>query len=379
MANKLEPFRLEEYLATREFSSRYMFCASDLESRTIKDVLDILPDQEREEFLNQSLAYTLPEGDLELRKQISSLYTNLGSENVLCFAGAEEAIYSAASVFLSNNDHAIAVTPCYQSLASVAKSICKISEISIELIDGQWELNIEKLIGQIKPNTKMIFINFPHNPTGFIPPKKIFKSIVDVAKKKGIIIFSDEVYRGIELNPSDQLPSASEIYSEAISLGVMSKSFGFAGLRIGWVTSQNPDLLDKLSKFKHYLSICNSAPSEWLATKILKNRHKILEENNQLVKKNYEIVRQYFNKQKKLFQWIEPKGGCTAYPRYLGRGNILDVADHIIKDKGVVILPDWVYQQENQHFRISFGRKNCPEALIHFSEFFQENSQYENS
>ena len=374
MTNKLEAFRLEEYLATREFYSKYMFCASDLESRTIKEVLDLLPAQERDDFFNLSLAYTLPEGNLELRQEISSIYTKLSADNVLCFAGAEEAIYSAATVFLGQNDHAITVTPCYQSLASVAKGICEVSTVSLELIDGQWDLDIQKLIGEIRPNTKVIFINFPHNPTGYIPTKQAFQSIMDAAKENGIIVFSDEVYRGIELDPKDKLPSASEIYSNAISLGVMSKSFGCAGLRIGWVSSQNPDLLEKLGKFKHYLSICNSAPSEWLATKILKNRNRIIVENTQLVKENYELVKKYFTEHNKLFQWAEPKGGCTAYPKYLGKDNILDVADKLIKDKGVVILPSWVYEQDNQHFRISFGRKNCQESLKHFSDFFSEKS-----
>ncbi|MFK7823123.1 MAG: aminotransferase class I/II-fold pyridoxal phosphate-dependent enzyme [Oligoflexales bacterium] len=164
-----------------------------------------------------------------------------------------------------------------------------------------------------------------------------------------------------------------------MSLGVMSKSFGFAGLRIGWVTSQNRGILDKFGKFKHYLSICNSAPSEWLATKILKNQRKIIADNNHLVKENYKIVKGYFESAENIFQWVEPQGGCTAYPKYLGRGNILDVADHLLKDKGVLILPAWVYEQDNQHFRISFGRKNCKESLKLFSEFFQENKAYENN
>ncbi|MFK7827714.1 MAG: aminotransferase class I/II-fold pyridoxal phosphate-dependent enzyme [Oligoflexales bacterium] len=208
MTNNLAPFRLEEYLATREFSSNFMFCASDLESRTIKEVLDLLPSREKENFLDLSLAYTLPEGSLELRQEISSPYENLNSDNVLCFAGAEEAIYSAANVLLDRKDHAITLTPCYQSLGSVAKSICDTSELSIDLIDGKWTFNIEKLVKLIKPNTKVIFINFPHNPTGFIPPIEIFQSIMDVAKQNDIIVFSDEVYRGIEFDPNNRLPSA---------------------------------------------------------------------------------------------------------------------------------------------------------------------------
>ncbi|MDD9950796.1 MAG: aminotransferase class I/II-fold pyridoxal phosphate-dependent enzyme [Zetaproteobacteria bacterium] len=372
MPHHLDSFRLEEYLAPREFAAQYMFCASDLESRTIQQVLDLLSPKEKELFLNLPLSYTHTQGDIQLRQQIASLYRKIHADNVLCFAGAEEAIYATARVFLKSQDHAIAITPCYQSLKSVAKSICSISTVDLELIHGEWALNVDRIAQQIRPNTRVLFLNFPHNPTGFVPSSEVFQSIMDLAQAHGIIVFSDEVYRGIELNPQDQLPSASELYSEAISLGVMSKSFGFAGLRIGWVTSQNPELLSKLSKFKHYLSICNSAPSEWLATAILRNSDIVLRENNRLVKENYKIVKNYFKTQPHLFQWIEPKGGCTAYPKYLGAGNIQSIAEQLLQNKGVVILPDWVYEQNNQHFRISFGRKNCPEALKHFSDFFSE-------
>ena len=183
-------------------------------------------------------------------------------------------------------------------------------------------------------------------------------------------MFSDEVYRGITINSQDQLPSACELYPQGISLGVMSKSFGCAGLRIGWVVCQDKKVLEKMANFKHYLSICNSAPSEALSLALLKSHQKILAENNQLVKNNYDLVKSYFLANQDLFQWLEPQGGCTAYPRYLGAGKIFEIADQLLQKEGVVILPDWVFEQENQHFRISFGRKNCRKALEHFSKFF---------
>ena len=378
MTNKLEPFKLEEYLATREFSSKYMFCASDVESRSIGEVLDLVPSHEKEAFLALSLGYTLPEGHPDLRNEISKLYSGLGPDQVLCFAGAEEAIYSAATVFLGQDDHAIAITPCYQSLESVATSICDVSKVDLELVDGAWHLEVDRIAAEIKPNTKMIFVNFPHNPTGFIPSQTTFQAIIDLAEKHGLILFSDEVYRGLELRPGTRLPSASELSPNAISLGVMSKSFGFAGLRIGWITCQNQGLLERLSHFKHYLSICNSAPSEWLATAILRHKEIVLAQNIDLVRRQYTQVREYFQSQPDLFQWVEPQGGCTAYPKYLGNGSVFAVADHLRESKGVVILPDWVYGQDTQHFRVAFGRQNCAEALQHFADFFTENQHYEN-
>lgn len=374
MNSAIEDFRLEEYLATREFSSKYMFCASDLESRSVADVLKLLGESEKQQFLDLMLSYTPTEGTQEFREAVSSLYKDIGSEQVLCFAGAEEAIYASAKALLTASDHAVAISPCYQSLASVARSVCDVSTVELQLQNNSWFLDPDAIAAAIRPNTKMLFINFPHNPSGFIPSLECYRAIIDLARERGITVFADEVYRGIARNPQDTLPSACEIYPEAVSLGGMSKAFGCGGLRVGWLASQNTALLGRLAKYKHYLSICNSAPSEWLAGSILKKRKQILRENRELVLRNYEIVRKYFLSRPDLFAWIDAQGGCTAYPRYLGQEPIFRLADKLLQSKGVVIIPDWVYGQSNQHFRVAYGRKNCQEALAHFADFFKDYS-----
>lgn len=372
--NKLEPFRLEEYLAKWEFHARYLFCTSDLESRRISDVLNLLPESDRKEFLDLPLSYTTTDGDENLRQEISKSYDTIAPDQVLCTAGAEEAIYLAGKSLLESTDHVISISPGYQSLQSVAASICETSEVDLDLKDGQWSLDVSKIASAIRGNTRALFINFPHNPTGFMPEKTQFLEILELARKNGLIVFSDEVYREMELDPTSRLPAASDVYENAISLGVMSKSYGFAGLRIGWVVSQNKSLLRKLGDYKHYLSICNSAPSEWLATAILRHKKRILNENHQMLMENYRLLRDYFKSRSDLFQWIDPKGGCTAYPRYLGAEKIIDLADIMVREKGVLIMPSSVYGQNNQHFRVSFGRKNCEKSLSKFSEFFASRS-----
>lgn len=372
MSKDIKNFKLEEYLATREFSAKYMFCGSDVESRTIGEVLKLLPEEKQNEFLDVSLAYTLPEGKPSLRAEIASMYQGIEIKDVLCLAGAEEGIYAAARCLLKEDDHAVAIIPCYQSLSSVAESICPVSQVAVEVVDGEWHLDVEKVAEAIQDNTKVLFCNFPHNPTGYIPSKETFAKLIQLVKDRDIILFSDEVYRGLELNPEHQLPSACEVYSKAISLGVMSKSLGFAGLRVGWVTCTDSDLLGKVGNYKHYLSICNSAPSEWLSEAILQKRELILEENLKLMRKNYQLVKSYFVSRSDIFQWVEPQGGCIAYPKYLGSEDIFEVADHLRHATGVVVLPDQIFEMKNQHFRVSFGRKNCEAALIEFAKFFAQ-------
>lgn len=367
----LPDFRLEEYLAPREFSDSVFFCGSDLESRTVAELLSLGTEREREEFLNLSLKYTTPSGNLALRESLAAMTPPLKSDNFLCFAGAEEAIYTAARTLLSPSDHAIVITPCYQSLKSVAASICEVSEVPLQKRDRTWSLDLEGISSKIRPNTKIVFVNFPHNPTGFIPSHETFRELIQLLRKKDILLFSDEVYQGLALDPASTLPNASTLYENALSLGVTSKSFGLAGLRVGWVSSQNPTVLEKLAKYKHYLSICNSAPSEFLAKIAIDHRKEIWAQNQQLLSKNYKLLQDYFLRNQDQFEWFPPQGGCIAYPRYLGSQPIMKVADELLKVKNVVILPDWVYEQSNNHFRVSFGRKNMPLALSLFEEFFK--------
>ncbi len=368
----LSDFRLEEYLAPREFGSNILFCGSDVESRSIADLLSLVSEEERNQFLNLSLKYTPTSGSPELLESLAKVFPGLQNKHFLCFAGAEEGIYTAANVLLKATDHAITITPCYQSLKSVAASLCEVSEISLEKENGTWKLDLEKLSSLIQTNTKVIFINFPNNPTGYIPSKQTFEELIQLARKRGIYLFSDEAYQGLSLNPSHNLPSASTLYERALSLGVMSKSFGLPGLRIGWISCQDEEILKKLAKFKHYLSICNSAPSEFLAKIAIDHREKIWEQNFNLLSQNFKLLREYFKNNENLFEWIQPQGGCICYPRYRGKERITSLADSLLKKQKVVILPDWVFEQDNNHFRLSYGRKNMPEALNRFEEFFKD-------
>lgn len=378
----MEPFHLEEYLGKREFTCKYMLCGSDIESRSVADVLAMASEAERERFLNTSLAYTLPEGSTLLREKISELYLSASPSDILCFGGAQEAIYAAARSFLTPDDHAITVVPCYQSLHSVAASICPVSTVEVKEREGEWSLDVGEIERSIRPNTRLLFLNFPHNPTGYIPSQEVLADIVDLCRKNNLILFSDEVYRGIDLDvdadgvPRSPIPSLVDVYERAVSLSVLSKSFGLPGLRIGWVASRDKSLLRSLSSYKNYLSICNSAPSEALAEIVLARNMQILNENNALVRANLSLAEAYFTSSP-LFEWIPPKGGCIAYPRLSSNGEgssttgrIDRIADELFDETGTLILPSSVYGQHNDHFRIGFGRKDFSDGLEMFKEFF---------
>jgi hypothetical protein len=291
----------------------------------------------------------------------------------LCFAGAEEGVYIAMRVLLNRDDHAIVVVPNYQAAETIPLEICNVSGVPLDENDN-WSLDIDRVKQQIRPNTKLISINFPNNPTGAVLGKDRFQALISLCREKGIYLFSDEVYRLVERDPSIRLPQVSDVYEKGLSLNVMSKAYGFSGLRIGWIMTKDADLLQKMERYKHYLSICNSAPSERLAIIALKSKNKILERNRTLVNSNATQLESFFNEFPDRFEWYRPDGGCVGFPRYKGPGDTNHFCEDLVERTGVLLLPPRIYHSElletpQDRFRIGFGRKNIDKGLSVFRNY----------
>lgn len=373
----LPDFRLETHFSRWEFKARHHMTASDAESLTLRDLLDIATPEEREGFDNLWLGYTETFGSPALRQEIAATYDRISAENILCFAGAEEGLYVANHILLSPGDHAIVITPNYQAAETIPLSICEVSGVPLDPLHG-WRLDIDRIAAAVRPNTKLISINFPHNPTGYIPDRRTLDELVALCRKNDIWIFSDEVYRLLGSNPEKQIPQTADLYERGLSLNVLSKAYGLPGLRIGWIACSDRDLLLRMERMKHYLSICNSGPSEALARIALRNREKILARNNQLVLDNLDLLDRFFADYPDLFDWERPDGGCVGFPRYIGPGNVEGFTMSLVEEAGVLLLPSSIYQSAlgpvpSDRFRIGFGRATMAEGLTAFRNHLGRN------
>ena len=262
--------------------------------------------------------------------RLLSTYDSLQGADILCFAGAEEGIYAACQVLLGPDDHAIVVTPNYQAAETVPLSICAVTGVPLEP-RANWDLDVDRVAAAIRSNTRLLSINFPHNPTGRILSRDTLNSLIELCRRHGLWLFSDEVYRLLGPDPARHLPQIADLYERGLSLNVMSKAYGLPGLRIGWIGCRDRELLMRMERMKHYLSICNSGPSEALAGIALKNRQPILERNNALVRTNLELLDEFFAEFRHLFEWRRPDGGCIGYPRYLGAGSVDDFCTRLVR------------------------------------------------
>jgi aspartate/methionine/tyrosine aminotransferase len=234
---------------------------------------------------------------------------------------------------------------------------------------NEWRIDPQALRNATQPNTKMIVTNFPHNPTGALPSQADWQAMLDVARDAGCWFFSDEVYRWSEYDAADRLPAATDCYDKALSLGVMSKSFALAGLRIGWLATKDAGVLEALRHYKDYTSLCNSAPSEVLALIALRAKEQVLARSLSLIQGNLARVEPFMQQHANRFEWTAPRAGSIAFPRFLGEQSVVDFADALVRKTGVLLLPGSVYGYPGNYFRIGLGRTNLPEALEKVEKF----------
>ncbi len=372
---KLPVFKLEEYLGEREFSTEILFSASDMESFAMDEILSMADEECADLWKNLRLQYTEPKGHPLLLDQIGKMYQFPHPRGQLvCFAGAEEGIFTVMNTLLDASDHVIVITPCYQSLSEIAAGICEVTHVNLSRAGSEWIISIADLRRSIKKNSKMIIINFPHNPTGAMMSLAQQKELIVLAREFGLYIFSDEVYRELEHQGVEKLPAIALAYEKGISLGVMSKSYGMPGLRVGWIASPDPKLVKNLEKYKYYLSICNSGPSEILSLIALRNEAKILDRNRQILSANIEKVRTFFLDRPDIFNWMEPRGGCIAFPELRLKVPVDKFAEELRQEEGVLILPGSVYDFQGNYFRIGYGRSNLSDALVRLDRYLKKRS-----
>jgi aspartate/methionine/tyrosine aminotransferase len=361
---RIADFALERYFARWEFAVEHLLCASDVQGWPMAELLALADDETRAMWDGLTLGYTESTGHPLLRREIASMYDSLEADDVLVFAGAEEAIFCLANVALDAGDHAIVTWPGYQSLYEVARATR--ADVTLHELreDAGWAIDLDLLRRQVTPATKLIVVNVPHNPTGMLADRATFDSIVEIATEAGAWLLVDEVYRFLELDERDLLPTGADALDRGISLGVMSKSFAMPGLRIGWLATRDRELLARCAAFKDYTTICSSAPSEVLALVGLRARDQVLVRSRSIVAENLERLDVFFDEWSDRFAWVRPRGGSIGFPRLTVPGvSIDDWAAGLVEVEGVLLLPASQFGYGGNHFRLGFGRTDLPVAL----------------
>jgi len=368
---RIETFRLERYFARHEFTARHLLSPSDCESLSLRELLGLASPESLALWEEMRLSYTESQGHPLLRSRVAGLYESMSPENILV-AAPQEAIFLVMHALLQPRDHVIVLTPAYQSLHEVARSIgCDVTPWALRIDGDGWFLDLDELKRSLTDRTRLLVVNFPHNPTGYLPARKEFDSLVNIARENHLYLLGDEMYRYLERNPEDRLPATCDVHERGISLSGLSKSFGLPGLRMGWLGSRDASLLKSCIQIKDYTTICHSAPSEILAIIALEAREKILERSRGIVLDNLAAAGDFFPR-RRLFRWIAPLGGPVAFPLWNGPVPVADFCQRMLEERSVLAVPGSFFDHNGNHFRVGLGRRCLPAVLDEVDRFCRD-------
>ncbi len=357
----MKPFKLERYFARYEFNVNYLLSSSDCDGFSLDYVLSKASTAELKLWDNLTLGYKDSTGDPLLREAIARHYNTVRPDDVFVITPGE-ANYILMKISLSPGDEIVCMKPSYQSLYQVAKDIgCK---IKFWEPDTHGSFNSDDLSNLVSEETKMVVINFPHNPTGYYPSRQELDTIISIVSKHDTLLYSDEMYHKLVHDPAKINDSLVDLYENTISLWGTAKSFGLAGLRIGWVVSHNHELLQKMKLFRDYLSICNSAPSEILTMIALNNSEEFIEVNLNKIRGNKKIFAEFVGRHSDFIKdYIEPGAGSTAFVKLNLNIPTLDYSERLVRETGIMTVPAEMFEYGQSSIRIGFGRANMLEAL----------------
>jgi aspartate/methionine/tyrosine aminotransferase len=358
---RIEPFEIERFYERWEFSAELMLSSSDCESREISALLELEPGAE-DRLRSLRLGYTEVPGSPELREAIAASYETIAPDDVLTVAAAEEGIFIAYHALLGPGDHAVVEVPSYGSALNLARSTgAEVTPWERRFSDG-WAYDLDALEHALRPDTRFVYVNSPHNPTGSQMTAEEQRRLVELVAERGAVLFSDEVYRGLEHDASARLPAACDLYERALSLNTVSKSYGLPGLRVGWLACRDRSLLAQLRELKLYTTICSSAPSELLVALALRHSGRLIGEARALVLENLPALTAFLARHEELLEWVPPVAGPIGFPRVRDERDVRAWCEEVAEVSGVLLLPGYVYA-EPRHVRMGYGRAGLGEAI----------------
>ncbi|MCK4897708.1 MAG: aminotransferase class I/II-fold pyridoxal phosphate-dependent enzyme [Anaerolineales bacterium] len=368
---EIAPFQLERYFAKYEFSARYLLSSSDCEALSMFELLAMADTEMKRLWEGLKLGYTESWGHPLLRESIAGIYQGLEAKDVLVVV-PEEGIFLFMHALLKPGDHVVCTYPGYQSLHEVARSIgCEVSAWNLDEGRG-WRFDVEELASMMRANTKLVVVNFPHNPTGYVPPREDFDALIEIVREQGAYLLSDEMYRFLEVEEGVTLPAACEMYERACSLFGLSKTFGMPGLRIGWLATQDTELLKRVSRLKDYTTICSSAPSELLAIITLRNKSRLIGQQLVRLRRNIGVLDTFFMEYQDKFSWNRPMGGSICFPRMSIVENTYEFCEMLVKETGIMLAPSRAFHFGDHHVRVGFGRENLPVVIERFAAYLDQ-------
>ena len=368
---KIKPFAVEEWMNAWEVGAKYNIAETCVDSISMNELFE-LTEEDKTEFLNRLCARRLSYGDIEglpeFRKGVCGLYKTLNIENIVPTHGASGANHHVFYSLISPGDRVVSIMPTYQQLYSIPESYGADVQILHLSKENNYLPDLEKLRRLVTPETKMICINNPNNPTGALMSEQLLREIVEIARSADAWILCDEVYRHLS-QEDGWCPSIVDLYEKGISVSSMSKVFSLAGLRLGWIATHDMSVVKSCLSHRDYNLVSCGVFDEMLAAAALKHRDKLLERSRKIVRENLQILDDWVSSEPHV-SYVKPKAGTTALVYYDLDIPSYEFCEEMYKKTGAFVTPGDCFEvPHSMRIGYAYGKQDLIDGLKAISEY----------
>ena len=368
---KIKPFAVEEWMNAWEVGAKYNIADTCVDSISMNELFE-LTGEDKTEFLNRLCARRLSYGDIEglpeFRKGVCGLYKTLNIENIVPTHGASGANHHVFYSLISPGDRVVSIMPTYQQLYSIPESYGADVQILHLSKENNYLPDLEKLRRLVTPETKMICINNPNNPTGALMSEQMLREIVEIARSADAWILCDEVYRHLS-QEDGWCPSIVDLYEKGISVSSMSKVFSLAGLRLGWIATHDMSVVKSCLSHRDYNLVSCGVFDEMLAAAALKHRDKLLERSRKIVRENLQILDDWVSSEPHV-SYVKPKAGTTALVYYDLDIPSYEFCEEMYKKTGAFVTPGDCFEvPHSMRIGYAYGKQDLIDGLKAISEY----------
>ncbi len=373
-----EDFALGSFLEEHRHLARHDLSASECDPLPMSDLLAMADEDDLSRWRRLDLGYSDPRGAEWLREAIAERYHGASSREILCCAGAQEALACLVGGLLGEQDHAIVIVPIYQPSEHLLRARGPTS--GVKLLEGtEWRLDLNRLEAAIRPSTRLVLMNFPNSPTGAaIDPRDLF-DLIALCRRHALWLVNDEVYQLADRASPGWTPPIVELYDRGVSINGLSKAFGLPGLRAGWIVCRDAAVLAAAMRGKSALSSCLAGPSEMLARIALRNAETVLGRNRQIARENQSRLRDVLTRHVDLFAPGAGSNTALSMPRYLGPEGARAFSERLVRQAGILAMPSCLWttplaEVPRDRIRFGLGGSGVSAGLDRLDEFLSEAS-----
>jgi aspartate/methionine/tyrosine aminotransferase len=325
---------------------RYNLSESSIRDRSVAELGLAIPDL--------TLLYAEHRGSPRLRELIVERQPGLSSADVLVTGGAATALFIVSTSLLGPSDHLVVVRPNYATNLETPRAIgCSISFLDLKFETG-FQLDFDVLAAAITPQTRLVSVTCPHNPSGVMFTAEQLYRLVALTEANGCYLLVDETYR--DLSYTRPLPLAATLGRHVIGVSSLSKAYGVPGIRIGWLITRDPKLQELFLAAKEQISICGSVIDEWIAEQVLAGRSRFLEPTLTEMRGRRQLVSEWLE-QEPLLEWVPPQGGVVCFPRIKAEppGGTAVFYQRLLESHGTYVGPGHWFEMSDRFFRLGYG------------------------